>query len=99
MKRRILGTIACIVGLIGVIAAVLAFHVIAPPAAQPPGWEVELNVAKGLKWRFGNRLAPPPPPTTLVSRESMQLATVIIGCVAISLAIASWIRREGIALG
>jgi hypothetical protein len=84
---------------VGVIAAVLAFHVVAPPAEPPPGWEVELNVGKGMKWRLGNRPAPPPQPATLVSRESIKLAAVILGCIAIALAVASWIRREGLALG
>ena len=35
MKRRILGTSACVVGLLGVVAAVLAFHVVAPPPFVP----------------------------------------------------------------
>jgi hypothetical protein len=99
MKRRVLGTSACVVGLVGVIAAVLAFHVVAPPPDPPPGWEVQVNVTKHLKWRFGNRLEPAPEPATLVSYESLKLAGVIIGCVAIALAVASWIRREGATLG
>jgi hypothetical protein len=99
MKRRILGTSACIVGLLGVLAAVLAFHVVAPPPSPPPGWEVQVNVTRHLKWRFGNRPEAPPEPATLMSHERLKLAAVIIGCVAIPLAVASWIRREGATLG
>jgi hypothetical protein len=99
MKRRILGTSACIVGLLGVLAAVFAFHVVAPPPDPPPGWEVQINVTQKLKWRFGNRPEVPPEPATLLSHEWLKLAAVIIGSVAIALAVASWIRREGATLG
>jgi hypothetical protein len=99
MKRRVLGTSACVVGLLGVIVAVLAFHVVAPPPDPPPGWEVQVNVTKHLKWRFGNRPEAPPQPAQLVSHESLKLTAVAIGCVAIVLAVASWIRREGATLG
>jgi hypothetical protein len=99
MKRRVLGTSACVVGLLGVIVAVLAFHVVAPPSDPPPGWEVQVNVTKHLKWRFGNRPEAPPQPAQLVSHESLKLTAVAIGCVAIVLAVASWIRREGATLG
>jgi hypothetical protein len=99
MKRRILGISACVVGLVGVVAAVLAFHVVAPPPDPPPGWEVQVNVTKHLKWKFGNRPEAPPPPAQLLSHERLKLAAVVIGCVAIALSVASWIRREGATLG
>ena len=99
MKRRIWGTSACVVGLVGVIVAVVTFHFVAPPPDPPPGWEVQVNVTKHLKWRFGNRPEAPPEPARLLSHERLKLAALIIGCVAITLAVASWIRREGATLG
>src|SRR5262245_27790317 len=99
MKSRALGTIGCVVGLLGVFATVLAQHVISRPPEQPPGWEVEVDLAENLKWRYGNRPPAPPEPTPVISRDSMTLAAIAIGCVALALAVASWIRREGIALG
>jgi hypothetical protein len=99
MKSRILGTIACVVGLVGVLAAVLAFHVVAPPPDPPPGWEVQVNLTKKFQWKFGNRPEAPPEPARLLSHERLKLAAIIIGCVAITLAVASWIRREGATLG
>jgi hypothetical protein len=99
MKRRMLGTIGCIFGLLGVFAAVLAHHVIARAPEQPPGWEVEVNITENVKWRYGNKPPAPPESTPLVSRDSMTLAAIGMACVAIAFSVASWIRREGIALG
>jgi hypothetical protein len=99
MKRRVLGTIGCIIGLLSVLAAVLAHHVIARAPEQPPGWEVEVNLTEKVKWRYGNKPPAPPELRPLVSRDSMTMAAVGMGCVAIAFSVASWIRREGIALG
>jgi hypothetical protein len=99
MKRRVLGTVACVVGLAGVLTAVLAHHVVARAPEPPPSWEVNVNIGDALKWRYGN--APPAAPAqrSLISRDSMALVAIGVGCVAIAFAVASWIRREGVALG
>jgi len=99
MKLRVLSTIGCVVGLLGVFAAVLAHHVISRPPEQPPGWEVEVNIAESLKWRYGNLPPTSPKPTPVISRDSMAIVAIATGCIAFAFAVASWIRREGIALG
>ena len=93
-----LGTIGCVVGLLGVFAAVLAHHVIARRPELPPSWELNVDVSDKLQWRYGN--APPPRVETAATwRDSVMLTAVAIGCVAIAFAVGSWIRREGVTLG
>jgi hypothetical protein len=95
---RILGIMACIVGLCGVIAAVLAHHVIDQPRKQPPGWSAELKLSEKVNLHVGSPRYVEPPAATVL-RERVTVAAVIMGCAAIALAVGSWIRREGIALG
>jgi hypothetical protein len=99
MKPHALGITGCVIGLLGVIATILSHHVIDRPPEQPPSWEINLNFSEKLNWRYGNAPPAPPPSTSLVSRDSMQLAATVIGSIAILFAVASWIRREGISLG
>jgi hypothetical protein len=99
MKPRVLSSIGCVVGLLGIFAAVLAHHVISRLPEQPPGWQMDVDVGENFKWQLGNRPAVPPEPAPVVSRDTMSLAAIAIGCVAIAFAVASWIRREGVALG
>lgn len=99
MNPRALGITGCVIGLLGVIATILAHHVIERPPEKPPSWEINVAITEKLKWRYGNQPKPQPPPASIVSRDSMQLAATVIGATAILFAVASWIRREGISLG
>src|SRR5262245_58207616 len=96
--KRILGILACVVGLCGVVATVFAHHVIDRPREQPPGWSANVELSEKVKLHLGTPRYVEPPPSA-VFRERLTLAAVIIGCAAIALAVLSWIRREGIALG
>ncbi len=97
MKRRLLGIIACVVGLLGVVAAVVAFHVIrtSPPGALAASVQGKIF---NIEFEFGS---PPPPPRVPsgVSRDQVATVAMGLGCLAIGIAVASWIRRERPALG
>ena len=60
MKRRILGTIGCVIGLLGVVAAVLAYHVVERAPEQPPGWSIEAELTKKIKLHYGTSLPTEP---------------------------------------
>lgn len=96
--RRILGMIACIVGLCGVITAVLAHHVIARTPERPPGWSLDAELTKKIKFRVGT-LPPQAPPADVTARDKAKLVAIAFGCVALAIAVGSWVRGEGIALG
>ena len=57
---RILGTVACVVGLCGVITTVLAHHVIDRTPERPPGWSFEAKFSEKLKLRAGTLPAEEP---------------------------------------
>ena len=96
--KRVLGTTACVVGLCGVIAAVVAHHVIARTPEHPPGWSFDVKITEKLNFRVGT-LPPEPPTPVTTERDKLKLAAIVIGCFALAISVGSWIRGEGIALG
>ena len=97
---RTLGALACIVGLCGVVAAAVGYHVLTHRRSEgTPGWTVETTLTKKWNFRFGTVPAEAPLPPQAAAAERAKLVAAWMGIAAISLAVFSWIRREGIALG
>jgi len=96
--KRVLASMACVVGLCGVITAVVAHHVIARVPEQSRGWTIDAKLTEKLKFHVGT-LPPEAPPPVTTARDKAELVAIAFGCITFVLAVGSWIRGEGIALG
>ena len=113
MNKRILGLVALLAGLAAVVVAftVLAsceepskpaeepdegfkFAVQSQPVEKGKGWSVH------FRWAFHQKSQEPsPPPAQAMSQANARRLVIALGVVAIGLAIASWVRKEGVRLG
>ena len=103
LKKHVFGILALSTGTIAIICAVIAHHVIEPPARHPQPSQASISLdlfGQNFSWESKEEPAlPPPAPKPWLTQEKMRLVGVYVAIGAIILAVASWIRKEGIWYG